>query len=86
MNPLDGYKSIMESISNLFISSVSIVKFYTYDRLGKQFSWIAKNTSTAGADEIVIYFTWLSSKYLLGLSEAHSIIKNKEQSKKVTKV
>lgn len=45
-----------------------------------------KNTSTAGADEIVIYFTWMSSKYLLGFSEPNSIIKNKEQSKKVTKV
>jgi hypothetical protein len=31
----DGYKSIMESISNLFIASVSIVKLAIYDRLDK---------------------------------------------------
>jgi len=55
MNLFYGYKSIMKSIFNLFISSVSIVKFDTYDRLSKQFNWRAKNTSTAGTDDIVRY-------------------------------
>jgi hypothetical protein len=72
----------MVKIANLFLSNVSLIYLMKYDRSGKQPSWKARNTSKAGAIEVVNYFTkfpLFSYKYLdfLSWSEAQQLIKNK---------
>lgn len=77
----EDYKPIMESIANLFLANLGITHLMKYDRSCKQKAWRVRNTSQAGAAEVVNYFIkypLYSSKHLDFLSwrEAHYLIIN----------
>ena len=57
----------MESISNVFLCKLSLIKLSKFNRSGKQDAWRVKNSSKKGAIEVVNYFSkfpLFSSKYL----------------------
>lgn len=83
------YKSIMESISNVFICKLSLIKLSKFDRTGKQNAWRVKTSSKKGAIEVVKYFSnfpLFSSKHLdfLCWKEAQILIETKQHHSKKT--
>lgn len=53
----EKYKTVMVLIANLFLTNLSVVYLSTFDRKDKQPAWRVRNTSKAGAIEVVKYFT-----------------------------
>lgn len=77
------YEGIMQIIAEFLLANLSIVNLSTYDRLGTQPTWRARNTSLAGALVLVNYFNQFplfSSKHLdfLAWNETYFLIKNKQ--------
>lgn len=63
----NDYKSIMDSISTVFLCKLGCVFLSKYDRSGKQPAWRVRNSGKKGAVEVAKYFTkypLFSSKYL----------------------
>lgn len=64
---LNLYKTIMETIANLFLAQLQTTNLSTFDRSEKQLGWRVRNTSIVGAAKIVEYFNQFplfSSKHL----------------------
>lgn len=83
----EDYKDIMEKIAKLFLADLGVTYLSKYDRSGKQPFWRARNSSKAGAKEVIKYFNkypLFSSKHLdfLNWKEAHNLIEIKAHHKK----
>jgi hypothetical protein len=77
-----AYKPIMETIASFLLANLSVMHLSKFNRTGKQLLWRARNSSQAGSQIVVNYFTQFplfTSKYLdfVGWKKAHMLIMSK---------
>jgi hypothetical protein len=72
----------METIASFLLANLGVIHLSQFNRTGKQFFWRARNSSQAGSQIAVNYFTQFplfTSKYLdfVGWKKAHMLIMSK---------
>jgi len=77
-----AYKSIMKTIASFLLANLSVVYLNKFNQIEKQLFWRARNSSQAGSQVVVNYFTKFpiySSKYLdfVDWKKAHMLIMSK---------
>nr|AHJ10982.1 LAGLIDADG homing endonuclease [Rhizophagus sp. DAOM 213198] len=82
-----AYKPIMEIIASFLLANLGVTLVSQFNRTGKQPLWRARNSSQAGSQIVVNYFTTfplLTSKYLdfVGWKKAYMLIVSKAHLKK----